>query len=488
MHGSTRFLSVLALVLAAVAGCGAIRQRIDETDAKTAAQLERLVQLEEDVVSLRQTLERVNFIRVIQQAKEKVYPVIAYVKVIRETYERGLKQKQQVSGSGVIISPDGYVVTNYHVAEKATEIKCVLFDEKEVRVTLVGTDQDTDVALLKLELPREELPVPYASFGDSSLVREGDFVMTMGCPLGLTRSVSFGIISNPKQYLGDEWCKYNIWFQTDAAINPGNSGGPLVDVNGQVIGINTLKFRGADNVGFAIPANIVKEAVEKIERTKIVKRAWAGIQFQALKDFERSTFFDAQTGVLVASIDPASPAEAAGLKPGDLIVKVGSQEVKGMFVEDLPEVRRRFAALPQDEDVQLEIRRNNSPLTIPLRLGAKGRVEGEEYECAEWHMTVKEINKFADPVLYYFKKQGCYIRGAEWRGNAARSGLSGGEIILKIGEKEVGSIADVKAVYEELDKLPKGSRKVVFEVLRGSVAEWAVLNFNKKKAEYEEEE
>ncbi|MDQ7778925.1 MAG: trypsin-like peptidase domain-containing protein [Planctomycetota bacterium] len=434
-----------------------------------------------------QTPAPMDFIRVIQDAKAKVFPVIVYIMPIQETYEAGKKLKQQVIGSGAIISPDGYVVTNHHVAEKSTQIKCVLADQREVKARIVGLDQDCDLALLKLELPPDSPPLQFAVFGDSRSLQEGDFVMTMGCPLGLTRSISFGIISNTKQYL-EEWSKYNVWLQTDAAINPGNSGGPLVNVRGEIVGINTLGSFWAENIGFAIPSDIVKEVIEQLMKNGKVERVWTGLHFQALKDFIRSTYVDADKGAMIASIDEGSPAEAAGIRAGDLVLACNGKEVVGTFVEDMPDVRRVFAGLPKDVDAELLIRRGNEEMVLKIKPCLKGRVEGEDFDCEEWMMTVKEINKFRDEELYYFRKKGIFIQGIKYPGNAMMGGFGEGDIVVKIGDKEITGIADAKEVYANLDKLETGKRKVLFELLRGGKPQFLVLDFEKRKSVYEEEE
>ncbi|HUU60317.1 MAG TPA: trypsin-like peptidase domain-containing protein, partial [Phycisphaerae bacterium] len=171
---------------------------------------------------------QIDFQGIIQNAQEKVYPALVYVKPIQETFRRGERMRAEVFGSGVIIRPEGYVVTNHHVAEKAIEINCVLGDREQVLATVVGLDPETDLALLKLQLPKNHPPLAkVASFGDSDKVEAGQFVMALGSPFGFTRSISLGIVSNTKRYIGFTTVYgYNLWLQTDAAINPGNSGGP----------------------------------------------------------------------------------------------------------------------------------------------------------------------------------------------------------------------------------------------------------------------
>jgi serine protease Do len=184
-----------------------------------------------------------DFRAIISRAKSEVFPALIFVKPIVADYESGERKQQEVFGSGVIISPDGYAVTNWHVVDKAMSINCVLYDKRQVTVELVGSDRDTDLALLRLPTPAEGTKYPFARFADNG-AQEGDFVMALGSPFGFQRSISLGIISNAERYIGfDTEYKYNTWIQTDAAINPGNSGGPLIDTQGAIVGINTLGGR-----------------------------------------------------------------------------------------------------------------------------------------------------------------------------------------------------------------------------------------------------
>ncbi len=447
----------------------------------------QMQQLAEEISQVERAQERLDFVRVINTAKRKVYPVIVYLMPIQETFERGEQAEREVIGSGVIISADGYVVTNYHVAEKAKKIRAVLFNEKQVTASVVGEDQDTDVALLKLDLAEEDQPVPYAEFGDSAELEEGDFVMTMGCPLGLTRSVSFGIVSNTKRYLGPELSRYNLWIQTDAAINPGNSGGPLVNTDGEVVGITTLGTLWYENIGFAIPSGLVKEVVGDLKEHGEVKRAWTGITFQALKDFESNTIVDAEQGVLVAHVEPDSPAEQAGVEAQDLILTLNGEELNGTFVEDLPELRTAFARLPTQQEAALGLERDGEPLALALTPIVKGEVEGEDFDCKEWQMTIKEINKFADRGIYYFRKKGVYVQGVKYPGNAQNSGVATGDIVLEVGGEEIETLGAAGAAYEKLNEMTKGRRKVLLKVLRNGVPRLVLLDYNKSDDEYEEE-
>jgi serine protease Do len=424
---------------------------------------------------------------VIQEAKDKVFPAVVFIKPIQQEFRGGKMEKVQVFGSGAIISPEGYVVTNNHVAEKATEIRCVLSDREEVTAKIVGLDPETDLAVIKLNLAerKSKEPLPVAEFGDSTLLRVGELVMAMGAPHGFERSVSRGIVSSVERYL--DFSPYNLWIQTDAAINPGNSGGPLVDIHGRIIGINARGMRGADNLGFAIPSMVVKDVVARILADGKVQRAWTGLRFQALKDFRKSSYIDAKQGVLIASVDEGSPAEKARLHAGDIAVAVNGEPIRGMYEIDLPDVERRFAALPVEKPATLDVQRGAETLSIALAPTTKGKQEGEDFECKKWDLTVKEITKFSDPFLHFQRASGIYIQGVKFAGNARASGFANFDIITQIGDKPIESLKDVREAHEAGLKLEKGKRKLLFRVLRAGYRRLIVLDFEKDLEKIEDD-
>ncbi len=428
-----------------------------------------------------------NFEELIETAKRKVYPALVFIKPIIEEYESGEKKKQRVFGSGVIISPDGYVVTNNHVVEKALQINCVLWDKKQVSAELIGRDPETDLALIKLNIKPEELPLPFAEFADSLKVEEGQFVLALGAPYGFTRSISLGIISNANRYLGFETLyKYNIWLQTDAAINPGNSGGPLVNTEGKIVGINTLGVTGsAENIGFA--SSVVKNIVDRLIKDGQVVRAWEGLQIQPLNDFYSNTFINADKGVLIADVEKHSPAMEAGIKPGDLLLSVNGISTNGLYAEDLPGIRWLLADLPLDKQSEFVIKRGEEVLKINLTPLLKGKVEGDDFDCDLWDMTVKEINQFKNPDLYFYRKQGVYIQGIKYPGNAADAGLYTNDIVLSIDNKPINNLDDIKRVYKEIIEDQKREKKVLFEILRSGYKRLIVLDYRKNYDEEEEE-
>jgi serine protease Do len=425
----------------------------------------------------------IDFVEVIQDAKRELFPKTVYIKVVVESYSGGKKIKLQASGSGLIVSTNGYVVTNFHVVDKAVSVRCILTSREQLNAAIVGRDLETDLALLKLELPPGHKPLPAARFGDSAKLESGDFVMAMGSPFGLSRSVSFGIVSNPAQYLEGR-SEFNNWIQTDAAIHPGNSGGPLVDTHGEVVGINSLATTGG-KLGFAIPSVIVKRVTEQLRAKGRVDRSWSGLGLQALKDFEANTFVEADRGVLVGAIDPESPAKETGLKVGDLIVSLNGEPVDGLFVEDLPDVRRRFAELPAGVPAKLLFVRDGARKEAVLTPRGKGRVEGADFDCQEWMLTLKEINQFEDPLYYHLRRSGAYVSGVTRDANADRSGIQSGDIVVKIDGVDIPTLDAAKAVYESSLSRQSGKRKILFDVMRRGFPRKLVLDYNRTKASYE---
>ena len=412
-----------------------------------------------------------DFSKIISDAKQKVFPALVFVKPIIEEYESGKLTRVQVFGSGVIISADGYVVTNFHVVKNARSIRCVLSNKSQVNAKVIGSDKDTDIALLKLDTKDV---LPFAEFGDSAKTEEGQFVMAMGSPFGFSRSISFGIISYTKRYL--DYGPYNLWIQTDAAINPGNSGGPLVNTEGKIIGINTL---GGANIGFSIHANKVKEVVDalKINGLEGVKRTWTGIQFQALKDFSTENILEDTLGVLVSGIEFDSPAHTAGILSGDIILDCDGKETNCEYVEELPAIRNYFAGLKTDASVNLKIKRGAEILQIKLSLIHKGKVEGENFEAKRWSMTFKEINKFDTPFFAFVKEKGLFVLGTDNPGNGVASGFAINDVLLKINGKDVNTLDEIKKIYADSLLQKDANKKIFFEVMRGSSHNFLLLDY-----------
>ncbi len=428
-------------------------------------------------------LERLDFRQVIRHAKEKVFPAVVFIKCIRESHESGKKSSEEVSGSGVIISPEGELLTNWHVVDKATEVRCLLYDGRAMDATVAGSDKDTDLALVKLTLPPQSPPLPSARLGDASRLSEGDFVMAMGAPWGMSRSVSIGIVSCTKRYLPEN-SEYSTWLQTDASISPGNSGGPLVNTDGEVVGINSRGVLIGGDMGFSIPSNTIVNVVSQIREHGRVNWSWTGLQLQPLRDFEKNIYFDATEGLIVAGTDADSPARSAGILARDRIVRINDRSVTATTEEDLPEVRTLLGLLPKGVPATVELVRGGEQQTAQLTPREKGSVIGDELDCPRWDLTVKTINQFENPNLYFHKKQGVFIFGVRSPGNASGAGLQTQDILVSVDNHEIRTLEDVKKVHGECLRNVDSRSRILITVLRGGLMRQFVLDFRR---DYERE-
>ena len=436
--------------------------------------------------TLNNGLATLDFRHTVAKAKDKVFPAVVFILCLSESHESGAKITQEVSGSGVIISPGGEVLTNWHVVDKAAEIRCLLYDGRAMPAEVIGTDKDTDLALLQLKpagtttaSPPATQPVgalPYAELGDSSKLKEGDFVMAMGAPWGLSRSVTIGIVSCARRYLPDQ-SEYSLWLQTDASISPGNSGGPLLNTDGLVVGVTTLGVMYGGDMGFAVPSNTIAVILPQLREHKRVNWSWTGLQLQPLRDFNRNIDFGETEGVIVAETDPESPARRAGVQPRDRIVRVNGKSVTGLWGEDLPPIRRELGLLTKHQPAQFEIVRTGQTLTLEITPREKGKVEGEELDCPRWDLTVKTINQFDNPDLHFYRQKGVFVFGVKYPGNAASSGLQAKDIILKVEGKDVATLAEVKAVHKEALAKLATKHRLIFTVLRNGLTRQIVLDF-----------
>ncbi len=428
-------------------------------------------------------LARLDFRKVVREAKDKVFPAVVFIKCLKETHERGKKITQKMAGSGVLISPGGEMLTNWHVVDKAVEIRCLLLDGRAMDAKLVGSDKDTDLALVQLTLPKGAKPLPHAVLGDSTALTEGDFVMAMGAPWGLSRSVSIGIVSCTRRFLPKN-SQYSLWLQTDAAISPGNSGGPLINTAGKIVGINTRGIMWGGDMGFAVPSETIGYILPQLRKHKKVNWSWTGLQLQPLRDFNRNIYFEGEKGVIVAETDPESPARRAGILKDDRIMAVAGKPVNAVTEETLPLVRRKLGLLEKHKPVRIDLLRKGKPLAITITPREKGKVEGAELDCPRWDLTVKTINQFDNPDLYFHRKKGVFVYGVKHPGNASNANLESQDIVLEIDGKEVVTLDDVRKIHKTALKNIKKKHRIVFTLLRNGLMCQVVLDFAR---DYEKE-
>jgi serine protease Do len=417
----------------------------------------------------------------IYSARDKVLPALVHIQPVITDFRTGKMVKQSVVGSGVIVHPDGYVVTNYHVAGKAERIICTLYDKEQVKATLVGGDPLTDIAIIKLNLDEYKGKLTVASFGNSDSIQVGQYVMAMGSPLALSRSISCGVISTTDRYFsgdvqlpsGEKTGIYNNWIQTDAAINPGNSGGPLVDLSGRIIGINSRATMFANNIGFAIPINIVKQVFHDILNRGRVIRSWVGVQCQELQNLEGWFGTGINEGVLIASVDPQSPAEAAGLLAGDVILKTDNRSVSARFAEELPVFYKMVADYPVGDTITMTIMRGEKTFEVPVVTHELGDILGEDLECKEWGITIKSITKQMAVDNQLEDTLGVYVSGVKRVGAASDGGLRRGDVIRGVNERPVDTFQEFYQRYTALTA--ENANRVLLTVRRSGSTKFILI-------------
>ncbi len=349
------------------------------------------------------------------------------------------KRKEFALGSGVILTKDGYIVTNYHVVSGATKIIVKTYDGKEYKAKLIGSDPKTDLAVLKINANNLH-PITIAN---SDKVEVGDLVLAIGNPFGLKESVTMGIVS-AKNRTSIGLNDYENFIQTDAAINPGNSGGALVDMKGRLIGINSaiISRSGANNgIGFAIPSNMMKFVVTSLINKGKVVRGYLGVVISPINP-SKSKLYGIDYGVLINKVEPNSAAAKAGLKPGDIIVAVDGEKVK-----DIGELRNKIAFKGAGAKVKLRIYRNGKFITITATLGAyKPKIEKIENIETLKGVTLKQT------------KTGIIVEKVNPNSYPATMGLQEGDKILRVKTIKTGKWVNVKNI-DELKSLLKGLNK-----------------------------
>jgi len=397
----------------------------------------------------------------IQKVQARVLPALVNIQPITESYTRGERRKHASVGSGFLIDYDGHIVTNYHVAGKASQLMVTLSNKERIEAELVGGDPLTDLAVIRI--PRETVSsygLRPLEFGNSSKLRAGAFVMALGSPLDLARTLTFGIVSNTERYLregmtlptGERTGEFNTWIQTDAAINPGNSGGPLVNLEGQVVGVNARGAVLADNIGFAIPANTARQVVSAIVSSGEVTRSYIGLRFQPLRDWEELFGMDEPRGVLISSVEEGAPAKTAGLQAGDILLSYGDKPLLVRFEEELPSLYQQISETRVGSTVSLRVLRRGEAeeLSLELTTVSTGRLSGDRFEAGAWGFTVKEITDQMVFDLDLVSGDGVLVEGVLTGGPAHRGRMGRGVVIEAVEGEAVADLDAFKRHYETL--------------------------------------
>jgi serine protease Do len=377
--------------------------------------------------------------------------------------------KTQTLGSGFLISDDGYIVTNYHVIKDASDIVIKMINKKEYKgndIKIIGTDQRTDLALLKIETKEK---FSYLIFGDSDKVKVGDWAIAVGNPFHLEGTVTVGVIS-AKGRTGiplPEGPDFQSFIQTDAAINPGNSGGPLVNIYGEVIGINTAitsPTGGNVGIGFAIPANLAQAILDELKSTGKITRGYLGVYLQDITEELREALdLPSLDGALISEVVDDTPASKAGVKNRDVVVEFDNKKVK-----DIDSFRMMVASTQVGKKVNMKVIRDGKEKTLSVTINEfpEEQTVGIKQETGEFELGLKTVD-ITDPQAQRFNiavNSGVVVVDVKRDSPADEAGIAAGDVVLAIGQQTIRNVTDYQSV---VSKLKKG-KPVIFHIQRGA--------------------
>ncbi len=403
---------------------------------------------------------------------------------------KGEKHKATSLGSGFIIDPSGFIVTNYHVVQDADEITVILQDDTNLSAKVIGKDKKTDLALLKVESKK---PLPAVNWGDSDKVRVGDWVIAIGDPYGLGGTVTAGIISARARDINSG--PYDEYLQTDAPINRGNSGGPMFDMDGDVVGVNTAIFSpsgGSIGIGFAIPSSLAKNVIDQLRDHGHIQRGWLGVRIQMVtQDIADSLGLDKAKGALVSSVTPEGPAAEGGLQSGDVILTFDGK--------DVPEMRRLPLMVAETEvgkTVDMGVFRKGANVTLKIKIGELSAKEEPETatedqgqpktpavpETEKLEYLGMSIAPLSDSLRtkYEVKKDvnGVIVTAITPDGIAAEQGLEVGDVVSEAAQQDVKNVGDLA---EQVKEAKKDSKPLLLLVNRKDDLRFVAISFGKKK-------
>ncbi len=367
----------------------------------------------------------------------------------RRSPHAGPEQTVPSLGSGFVISPDGYIVTNNHVIEDVEKITVHFKDGSKLPAEVIGRDPKTDVALIKVEAEKKLFTLP---LGESSRVRPGEWVVAIGNPFGFDHTVTAGIVSGTHREIGQG--NYDDFIQTDAAINPGNSGGPLINLAGEVIGINTAINPRANTIGFAVPIDMAKTILPQLRMSGHVTRGWLGVMIQEISpEIAENLGLDELKGAVVTKVLEGGPADLAGLESADVIV-----EFDGKPIDELKELPRVVAATPVDQKVDIVVLRDGKRKTLKTVVGALEEPEDTELAsvtkdegAAAFGLRVQDLTPDLAQRLGVDEEHGAVITSIDPGSAADEAGLRSRDIILEVDRNEVKGVSDLRSQLEQAD-------------------------------------
>ncbi len=390
---------------------------------------------------------------IVEEAISRVKPALVRIHAVSVFDRQGREIKRESSGSGVIIDRIGHIVTNHHVAGRAIRLRCTLFSKEEIEADVLGTDPLSDICVIKLRNP-EKRDFPFVEFGNSDALKVGEYVLAMGSPLALSQSVTMGIVSNTEMVMPDVFRPFKLtlegedvgsivrWIGHDAPIYPGNSGGPLVDLKGEIVGINEISF----GIAGAIPASLAKDVVRQLIENGKVTRSWIGIEVQPLlESYER------KAGALVSGVIDGSPAADAGFLSGDILIHFAGEDVTVRFNEELPIFNRLLMNCEIGEKVTAVVLRDGKRKDLTVIPREREYIWPRPVEIKRWGITARDISFMAAKELKRSSQDGVLVTSVRPGGpcGKAEPAMIRNDVITEVNGKRVHSVGDLVQFTEE---------------------------------------
>lgn len=389
---------------------------------------------------------------------DSITPAVVHIEVIKKQDT----QRFESIGSGLIIDSTGYILTNEHVVDKYVEVTVTLESKREYRAEVIGADKLTDLALIKIDIP-SDVKLKVAHLGNSDSLQVGEWVIAVGNPYGFDRTVSFGIVSGKGRVLTGQSTTplLNDFIQTDAAIAPGSSGGPLVNLRGEVIGINS---RGLGQTqGFTIPINVAIEVRNKLIKSGTIERGWLGIVTQPLnRSYAKYLGKPDMEGVLVSDVFEGSPARKYGIKPGDVLLKYGDEVLSAEKDDDLNKLTLMVAQTPVGAEKAISIYRDGEIKTIKITVGEQPKIKADEFET-KFGFTIKEITDDMYRTFMLGTRDGVLVSFVDVGTVADKADLTDGDVITAVNNKPTPDFKTFKQILSGATE----QNYILLSVLRG---------------------